>query len=80
MNVPRSSLVDGESVIGPVGKHISLICCDCGLAHSIWPSYDPDTKQISIMFVRDNKATKVPRQKLKRKRLGVFNRWPGKTK
>lgn len=75
-NYPRSSLVDGESCIGPVGQHQILTCCDCGLAHSIWPSYDAQTQQVSIMFVRNNKETKIARRKLRRKREGVFKRWP----
>ena len=72
----RDTLVDGESVIGKVGVHKVLICCDCGLVHDIWPSYDPSTRQISIMFVRDNERTKKQRRRLLAKRVGAFKRWP----
>ena len=78
MNTSRSSLADGESCIGPVGCHQQLSCCDCGLVHNIWPSYDPQTKQVSIMFVRDEKETKVARRSLRRKKAGVFKRWPNR--
>ena len=78
--ISRSTLIDGESVIGRVGEHKVLICCDCGLVHDIWPSYDPSTKQVSIMFVRDSKETKVHRSKLLAKRAGAFKRWPRRNK
>ena len=76
MNDERNHLVDGESVIGPPGVHQRLVCCDCGLVHDIWPSYDPRAKQVSIMFVRNNEETKPERTRLRRKRAGVFKRWP----
>ena len=72
----RSNLVDGESIIGPPGVHQKFVCCDCGLVHDLWPSYDPTTIQVSIMFVRNDKDTKPERTRLRRNRIGVFKHWP----
>jgi hypothetical protein len=63
---------DGESIIVPAGAHVSMICCDCGLVHNVWPSYDPVTRQVSMMFVRNTDDTKVERRKMRRKKQGVF--------
>lgn len=75
-NDERNRLIDGESIIGPPGGHRRLVCCDCGLVHDIWPSYDPDVQQVSIMIVRNDEETKPERNRLRRKRAGVFKRWP----
>ena len=74
-NTERSHLVDGESIITPTGVHRRLVCCDCGLVHDIWPSYDPEAQQVSIMIVRNDEETKPQRTRLRRKRAGVFKRW-----
>ena len=80
MDYDRSHLVDGECAIVPVGKHHQLSCCDCGLVHDIWPSYDPIVKMVSIMFVRNSKTTQSERARLKRNRTGVFKRWPKRSR
>ena len=80
MSDDRNIVSDGESIIVPPGHHVGLICCDCGLVHDIWPSYDAQRRMISIMFVRDDDETKAARKKKRRKREGIFKRWPRKTK
>ena len=74
MSDDRSILSDGECIIVGAGKHISLRCCDCGLVHDVWPSYDADKRMVSIMFVRDDDETKKVRRPLRRKGEGIFKR------
>ena len=74
MNDPRSIVSDGESIIVPVGHHVDLRCCDCGLVHDIWPSYDPSKRMISIMFVRNDEKTKKVRMRKRRRKEGIFKR------
>ena len=72
MSELRSVVSDGESIIVPAGHHIPLTCCDCGLVHDLWPSYDPRSRLVSMMFVRNDEATKKARRKKRRKKEGVF--------
>ena len=80
MSDEREVVSDGESIIVPAGHHVVLQCCDCGLVHDIWPSYDAQRRRVSIMFVRNNEETKLAQRKMKRNRTGVFKLWPKKRK
>lgn len=69
---PRGLLTDGESIIVGTGARIEFTCCDCGLVHSIWPSYDAVSRFVALMLVRDEDRTRVARRKMRRKKEGVF--------
>ena len=70
----RDILSDGECIIVGAGKHVVLRCCDCGLVHDVWPSYDARNRMVSIMFVRDNEDTNKARRAMRRRGDGMFKR------
>ena len=64
----RSQAFDGESIITRAGAHIEIVCCDCGLVHDVWNSYDPTKRMTSLMFVRNNERSKEVRKERKKKK------------
>jgi hypothetical protein len=69
---PRSTTMDGESVIMPTGDVFTVGCCDCGLMHKHQLSYDPEVGQVAMLTWRDNDATKKNRRQMKRKKVGLW--------
>jgi len=73
-NQLRSSIGNGESLIGITGERMCFTCCDCGLAHDIWPSYDPRERRIALLMKRNEGETNKARRRLKRNKEGIFKR------
>ena len=57
----RTSMSNGESLITKVGECVLFTCCDCGLTHDIWPSYDPQARMVSLLMKRNDNETKKAR-------------------
>ena len=70
----RSSIGNGESLIGITGERMCFSCCDCGLAHDIWPTYDAQERRVALLMKRNEKETKICRRRLKRNKEGIFRR------
>ena len=68
----RSVHMNGESLIVKAGYRFDEVCCDCGLTHMTWVSYDPQIGMVSITSIRDEEKTKKNRKKLKKQKKERF--------
>ncbi len=68
MSDERNIYRDGESMIIGAGHRMEIVCCDCGLTHTTWASYDPQTTMVSITTFRNEELTKKEKRKIARKK------------
>jgi len=68
MTNKRNHYRDGESIIVKCGHRVEIVCCDCGLTHTTWASYDPQNGLVSITTFRNEELTKKEKRKIARKK------------
>ena len=67
MSDKRNIHMDGESIIVAAGHRVEIECCDCGLVHTTWASYDPQSYMVSITTFRNEELTKKAHRKIQRR-------------
>ena len=64
----RDMYRDGESIIVKCGHNLDIECCDCGLVHTTWASYDPQNGLVSITSRRNEELTKKAHRRINRRK------------
>jgi len=59
--VKLSQVYDGLPITVPIGRSVSVGCCDCGLVHEVSVT-GPRKRKYLVTYVRNNKTTGAVRR------------------